>query len=141
MAKSVMDYIFRWMALKFLQKDERRNVGLLADQEPYGDTPAPAEPAPAVPKATLPGTDIAHDAKSGTLSNGNGYAKDASYKAAAVSDTAHLAENATASITDHEREIYRMQSDAPPCPECGAITIRSGACYKCLSCGTSLGCS
>ena len=34
-----------------------------------------------------------------------------------------------------------MQSDAPTCNNCGHITLRSGTCYKCLNCGTSLGCS
>ena len=34
-----------------------------------------------------------------------------------------------------------MQSDAPACSTCGHITIRSGTCYKCLNCGTSMGCS
>ena len=34
-----------------------------------------------------------------------------------------------------------MQSDAPACNVCGAITIRSGTCYKCINCGNSLGCS
>jgi ribonucleoside-diphosphate reductase alpha chain len=33
------------------------------------------------------------------------------------------------------------QSDAPFCDTCGAITVRNGACFKCVSCGTSLGCS
>jgi len=125
MAKSVMDYIFRYLALRFLQKEDRHNVGLLADQdEAYA--PAPA-----------------HDVKSGTLSNGNGSAGSNGNGGGNghKSDLSHLADTSTASVTDHEREIYRMQSDAPPCPECGAITIRSGACYKCISCGTSLGCS
>ena len=128
MAKSVMDYIFRYLALRFLQKEDRHNVGLIADQ----DDSAYA----ALPK--LPSPPPAHDAKNGSLSSGNGKNGSGSKSG---NDLAHLAETNTASITDHEREIYRMQSDAPPCPECGAITIRSGACYKCLSCGTSLGCS
>ncbi len=34
-----------------------------------------------------------------------------------------------------------MQSDAPSCNTCGHITIRSGTCYKCMNCGTSMGCS
>jgi ribonucleoside-diphosphate reductase alpha chain len=34
-----------------------------------------------------------------------------------------------------------MQSDAPACNTCGHITMRSGTCYKCLNCGTSMGCS
>ena len=131
MAKSVMDYIFRYLALRFLQKEDRHNVGLLADQ----DDSAYAAPA----KLPAPPPPPAHDARSGSLSNGNG--KNGNGSGSKASDLAHLADTNTASIADHEREIYRMQSDAPPCPECGAITIRSGACYKCLSCGTSLGCS
>ena len=124
MAKSVMDYIFRYLALRFLQKEDRHNVGLIADQDDAYTAP---------PKLSAP----AHDSKSGTLSNKNGNSNGNGHQ----SSNAHLAETNTASISDHEREIYRAQSDAPPCPECGAITIRSGACYKCLSCGTSLGCS
>ncbi len=33
------------------------------------------------------------------------------------------------------------QTDAPHCPSCGSMTVRNGACYKCLNCGESLGCS
>jgi len=33
------------------------------------------------------------------------------------------------------------QADAPACDSCGAITVRSGTCYKCLNCGSSMGCS
>ena len=123
MAKSVMDYIFRWLALKFLQREERQNVGLIADQEPEAPTgqmtlPVLSDP-PAAPKPNA-------------ITYGNGAKSGA--KPEPVNGPA-------ASFTDHEREIFRLQSDAPPCPECGALCIRSGACYKCLQCGTSLGCS
>ncbi|MCS1408084.1 MAG: hypothetical protein M2R45_01249 [Verrucomicrobia subdivision 3 bacterium] len=37
--------------------------------------------------------------------------------------------------------IAHFQQDAPPCPNCGSLTVRSGACHKCLNCGESLGCS
>ena len=40
-----------------------------------------------------------------------------------------------------EREVFVTQADAPPCPECGSITTRNGACYRCNNCGTSIGCS
>jgi ribonucleoside-diphosphate reductase alpha chain len=33
------------------------------------------------------------------------------------------------------------QEDAPPCSTCGAIMIRSGACYKCVNCGNTSGCA
>ena len=37
--------------------------------------------------------------------------------------------------------LGQMMGDAPICSTCGHITIRSGSCYKCLNCGTSMGCS
>jgi len=40
-----------------------------------------------------------------------------------------------------EDSPYLAQADAPPCPNCGSITVRNGACYKCLNCGTTTGCS
>jgi ribonucleoside-diphosphate reductase alpha chain len=38
-------------------------------------------------------------------------------------------------------QMITNQQDAPSCPTCGQITVRNGACYKCLNCGESLGCS
>ena len=126
MAKSVMDYIFRWLALKFLEKDQRRNVGLIADMEPETD-PTPASPAPAKPLTNGTGS---HGSNGN--GNGNGHAKELK--------VAQIGAPATA-LAEREHQTFMSQSDAPPCPECGAITIRSGACYKCPQCGTSLGCS
>jgi ribonucleoside-diphosphate reductase alpha chain len=40
-----------------------------------------------------------------------------------------------------QQYLGSVMSDAPACPTCGHITVRSGACYKCINCGTSLGCS
>jgi ribonucleoside-diphosphate reductase alpha chain len=37
--------------------------------------------------------------------------------------------------------IAHFQEDAPTCPNCGHVAVRNGACYKCLNCGESLGCS
>ena len=37
--------------------------------------------------------------------------------------------------------VAHLQQDAPTCPNCGHVTVRNGACYKCLNCGESLGCS
>lgn len=113
MAKSVMDYIFRWMALKFLQKEERQNVGLVSDIKTEEESPAPA-----LPQITL------------KLNGGS-----------TKPDSKIVPITSAKSFADREREIMRTQSDAPPCPECGSLTVRSGACYKCLQCGASLGCS
>ncbi len=38
-------------------------------------------------------------------------------------------------------QFSHFQEDAPACEVCGAITVRNGNCYKCFSCGSSLGCS
>jgi ribonucleoside-diphosphate reductase alpha chain len=37
--------------------------------------------------------------------------------------------------------LARVAGDAPFCNQCGHITVRNGACYKCLNCGNSMGCS
>ena len=38
-------------------------------------------------------------------------------------------------------QLAEMMGDAPPCDQCGHTTIRNGACYRCLNCGNSMGCS
>ncbi|MGQ9657637.1 MAG: vitamin B12-dependent ribonucleotide reductase [Fimbriimonadales bacterium] len=37
-------------------------------------------------------------------------------------------------------KLIRLQQDAPPCPSCGMMMTRAGACYQCLNCGMSFGC-
>ena len=37
--------------------------------------------------------------------------------------------------------LAQMMGDAPPCDSCGHTTVRNGACYKCMNCGNSMGCS
>ncbi|MCC7172821.1 MAG: vitamin B12-dependent ribonucleotide reductase, partial [Planctomycetes bacterium] len=40
-----------------------------------------------------------------------------------------------------DAQLSEMMGDAPLCDTCGHITVRNGACYKCLNCGNSMGCS
>jgi hypothetical protein len=40
-----------------------------------------------------------------------------------------------------DAQLDDMMGDAPVCDGCGHITVRNGACYKCLNCGNSMGCS
>jgi len=99
MAKSIMDYIFRWLASKFLDGDAQHDAGIIQRdgvEEPQQKkvvSIASYPPRGGAPVATI------------------------------------------SSVTS----LY--QQDAPPCPDCGAIMIRSGACYKCLNCGAVSGCS
>jgi len=96
-AKSIVDYIFRWLALKFLPHDELVNLGL------NGISEAP-------PSLT------------------NGYAKEET-----IVPEIHKDLNVT--IT------FNAGEDAPPCDYCGSIMVRNAACYKCLNCGATSGCS
>ncbi len=105
-AKSVMDYIFRWLASKFLDAEDRAQVGIIERIE----TASAAEPT--LPKLTANGAEKvgAAMAMASPLSSGDSY-------------------------------TFHMQEDAPSCSECGALMIRNGACYKCLNCGSTSGCS
>jgi ribonucleoside-diphosphate reductase alpha chain len=42
---------------------------------------------------------------------------------------------------DSNAHLAKMMGDAPPCDQCGHMTVRNGSCYRCLNCGASLGCS
>ncbi len=57
-----------------------------------------------------------------------------------VSDTSK-AETAMGTGSALSDQLSTMMGDAPFCDSCGHITVRNGACYKCLNCGNSLGCS
>jgi ribonucleoside-diphosphate reductase alpha chain len=43
--------------------------------------------------------------------------------------------------TSLDSQLGEMMGDAPMCDQCGHITVRNGSCYKCLNCGSSMGCS
>jgi ribonucleoside-diphosphate reductase alpha chain len=94
-AQSILDYIFRWLALRFLP----------ADKQPQ-------------PPSTV--TDLAA-------------------KQADVTSPGQTA--GTTSTLEPTRQTFQGQVDAPPCPDCGAMMVRSGSCYKCFNCGATSGCS
>ncbi len=111
-AKSIIDYIFRWLGLKFLTPEERRAIGINVDMS------ATAE---------LQIEEIANS----------------SFQAKAASATPA----AQTSLLDAPQDgptltsTFDNQSDAPACDTCGSIMVRNGACYKCLNCGATSGCS
>ena len=102
-AKSIVDYIFRWLASKFLSPEAQFHAGVngreVDDHNGNGQALAP-NASPSAAAAPLPGPTPA---------------------------------NPHATIQNQE--------DAPPCSTCGAIMIRSGACYKCVNCGNTSGCA
>ena len=110
-AKSIVDYLFRWLASKFLDEEARREIGVIAPEAHAGmaaESTITAAPAPVA-----------------------GLAPDA--------PAAHAA--AAGSASARTRQAFINQADAPPCPDCGCLMVRNGTCYKCLNCGATSGCS
>jgi ribonucleoside-diphosphate reductase alpha chain len=110
-AKSIVDYIFRWMASKFLSPEAQYVAGVNNRDdvvEANGDGPSTelraghAEPPKVAMSATAPAKAAPKAAPFAAIQN---------------------------------------QEDAPPCSTCGSIMVRSGACYKCSNCGTTSGCA
>jgi ribonucleoside-diphosphate reductase alpha chain len=95
-AKSILDYLFRWLASRFLSDEEQALIGVHRTEGEEGETGSLAR-APKVKE----GSGVSAGVAAG----------------------------------------FRLQEDAPPCHECGAIMVRGGACYKCLNCGATSGCS
>jgi ribonucleoside-diphosphate reductase alpha chain len=115
-AKSIVDYLFRWLASKFLDEQARQEVGVIAASSPVFGT--------------------GDDKREGASRTGDGGRSDGRLmlRPAAASDMAKDQENST-------RQSFINQADAPPCPDCGCIMVRNGTCYKCLNCGATSGCS
>jgi ribonucleoside-diphosphate reductase alpha chain len=143
-AKSLVDYIFRWLAMEFVH-------GYRAANAPRRETP-PAEIT--TTEQALAAPELAAPPKKG--GNGHGTrmepdtAKSFPYSdselqsaKSAAAPTSSVGVNLRLSIvTDPLSQLSsEMQADAPACDVCGSITVRSGTCYKCLNCGNSMGCS
>jgi ribonucleoside-diphosphate reductase alpha chain len=116
-AKSIVDYIFRWMATKFLSPEAQYRAGVNLREE-IAEEPA-EEP-------------VARDSGSGTRGPGS--------SSTVVSGFSRPEVKAEATRKS-EFGALRNQEDAPPCSTCGSIMIRSGSCYKCGNCGTTSGCA
>ncbi len=142
-AKSLVDYIFRWMGMQFIPgyreanspKREQASGGLSLSPEPgnrMGD--GSTEPSS--------GHRLAVDRPRASIHRGetpNVDSKSATTEVAA----SMLASNDDSAMGMQLTLSIAMESmgDAPPCDVCGTITVRSGTCYKCMNCGASMGCS
>ncbi|HEV2394521.1 MAG TPA: vitamin B12-dependent ribonucleotide reductase [Verrucomicrobiae bacterium] len=125
-AASITDYVFRWMGFQFIP-------GYREEYSPNRHQPELAIPGLAeelkkkvnrpVPELAL-AEDSEADLKNGTAGNGATHASLGAYSVKSLSDA-----------------VAHFQQDAPTCPNCGHVAVRNGACYKCLNCGESLGCS
>lgn len=120
-AKSIVDYIFRWMALKFLSPEEQSTVGV-------NGVIAPSEAPSAQPAA--PDVMAKVEVKQAQASI---------FSEPVVSQSLNQATMQSIPVT--HTATFDNQSDAPACETCGSIMVRNAACYKCLNCGATSGCS
>ena len=122
-ATSITDYVFRWMAQEFTAAGGAQE----SDQVELGMPGLEAE----VKKVNRPVSNLPLNEESGILQNSD------PARPASLSPSPRR-RNRIKSISD---AVAHFQQDAPICPCCGHVTVRNGACYKCLNCGESLGCS
>ncbi|AMV31901.1 Vitamin B12-dependent ribonucleotide reductase [Pirellula sp. SH-Sr6A] len=131
-AKSLIDYIFRWLGLTFLDsyREEHKmktemaspsaaTVALTSTKTPVNGNGAEVpSPVASYTKARFVGFDSIPVRGNGSEGSGSG----------------QIAES-------RDSQFAGFQGDAPSCDNCGAITVRAGNCYLCHNCGNSLGCS
>jgi ribonucleoside-diphosphate reductase alpha chain len=123
-AKSIMDYMFRYLSLKFHPRPSEVSV--------EGSEP---------PLASGPALDVEQaDMFGGASHNGQDSLIGSTVEA-------FLRENVPTTIAAPVPELakvevagFKNQEDAPPCSNCGSITVRAGSCYSCPNCGNTSGC-
>ncbi len=128
-AASIIDYVFRWMAIQFIPGYREANSP--NRNQPELAIPGLHEAEKKKVNRPVPELQLAEDSEivevKADTQNGHGHRRSevsAERKLKSLSDT-----------------IAHFQQDAPMCPSCGHVAVRNGACYKCLNCGESLGCS
>jgi ribonucleoside-diphosphate reductase alpha chain len=140
-AKSIVDYIFRWMGMTFLEDYRRENMpkrkaGKSLKSAPEADKEGKASENKAEKGSgkeagnPLGARGGLYASQSPTGGNGS--------KSGKATSAAREAETVAQALDD---QFSRFQEDAPACDNCGSITVRNGNCYKCYNCGSSLGCS
>ncbi len=123
-AKSIVDYIFRWLALKFMTAEEQLAVGVNA-------VIAPSE-APSVQSTAMADASAKVEIKQ---AQANIFAEPL------ASQSPNPLSPFPTSNLQTLTSTFDNQSDAPACETCGSIMVRNAACYKCLNCGGTSGCS
>lgn len=146
-AKSVVDYIFRWMGINFLAGYREAATGQLKTEA--------VAPALTNKPVEAGGKSAASNSASKPKVDGNGAPVDCpetqtSARLGAdpkVVNAKSLERAGVAMAQPNGKTIGRndqfagFQSDAPSCDNCGSITVRNGNCYLCHNCGNSMGCS
>jgi ribonucleoside-diphosphate reductase alpha chain len=116
LATSIVDYLFRVLGVEYLQRYDLCHV------------------QPASEKTADPGDHGPHEGSASMTPVAP------TYTSATVAKAAFEAES-TGRVGSLDAQLEEMMGDAPVCDVCGHITVRNGACYRCLNCGNSMGCS
>jgi ribonucleoside-diphosphate reductase alpha chain len=135
-AKSMPDYIMRWLASRFLDADLQEELGIL--------TPEVRARKAAQDAASSHASDTARPANGGDepKAEGNGNGSSASGSSSATAKPAASAP-ASSAFTDEPpvHPAARAGLDlGPACQQCGGMMQRTGSCYTCSSCGFNTGC-
>ncbi len=130
-AKSIADYIFRWLGMEFIAgyreaNAPRRPTAELEDS-PMVDHPADAQGQRPPDR---------HHRRPGACRGRHGDVSSRSRPRSPLPSR-----RPSDGLAEQERQFAHFQSDAPACDNCGALTVRCGTCYRCFNCGNSMGCS
>ncbi len=130
-AKSVVDYIARWLGLTFLAGHPEFGKAATNDAGSK-QTVGNGGPALATPSTEL-----------GLASPfvGESFVMDIRAKSTGANASGANDNSRGLSAGGRAEQFARFQSDAPSCDNCGSITVRNGNCYLCHNCGNSMGCS
>jgi ribonucleoside-diphosphate reductase alpha chain len=134
-AKSMPDYIMRWLASRFLDADVQEELGILTPE--VRARKAAQEAAQSVIASDTAGPSGAHDRPSGA----HDHPSPASAPKASGGNGGASAP--TASFTDTPPVVparLRGLDLGPACSQCGGMMQRTGSCYTCSSCGANTGC-
>ena len=155
MAKSLIDYVFRYLATKFLSRDEQDVVGIINRQMSLSEANAVTADAPA-DTTTTPGfaTGVAAAPTAASPSSVEAPEGDVETAGEAAPEPVPsildglkiVASNGRAAAREERLEkgqptVIFDTADSPACSDCGSIMVRNGSCYKCLNCGSTSGCS
>ncbi len=144
MSNSIIDYVFRALGLEYLERDELVQV----PPDRSGELPEPPKGIAVEAGTQLDLTDAAVEADVDAQVAAAKFVDDDTntlpepapvYATAVVSDGPGTA--TAAATTAAEASLGDLMGDAPACSACGHMTVRSGSCYVCLTCGDTTGCS
>jgi ribonucleoside-diphosphate reductase alpha chain len=136
-AKSIMDYIFRWLQLRFLSGQQ---LSLFAGLAPAAAAALPAGETGEVPMSPEQHSPTRGMGAASAPQGGIAPEQEATGATRAYAASHSLEDRGVYHAADAMRSMYEM-GDAPSCHTCGAIMVRNGSCYRCMSCGSTSGCS